>query len=65
MNQLNHQAGIATTITQPLDVMKTRIMNAKQGQYNGIVDCALQTARTGPLSFFKVRALCLEMDFGA
>ncbi|XP_065311732.1 mitochondrial dicarboxylate carrier isoform X2 [Dermacentor albipictus] len=26
-------AGIATTLTQPLDVMKTRMMNAKPGEY--------------------------------
>ena len=28
-------AGIATTITMPLDVLKTRMMNAKPGEYSG------------------------------
>ena len=27
------QGGVATLITMPLDVMKTRVMNAKPGQY--------------------------------
>ena len=29
-------AGIATVITMPLDVLKTRMMNAKPGEYSGI-----------------------------
>ena len=37
MNQLYvisfSQGGVATLITMPLDVMKTRVMNAKPGQY--------------------------------
>lgn len=28
-------AGIATVITMPLDVLKTRLMNAKPGEYSG------------------------------
>jgi dicarboxylate transporter 10 len=48
------QAGIATTITQPLDVMKTRMMNAKPGEFSGILDCTTKIAKTGPMSFFKV-----------
>uniref|UniRef100_A0A0N5ASX4 Mitochondrial dicarboxylate carrier n=1 Tax=Syphacia muris TaxID=451379 RepID=A0A0N5ASX4_9BILA len=46
-------ASIATVLTQPLDVMKTRMMNAKPGQFKGIMDCFLYTAKTGPLGFFK------------
>jgi len=46
-------AGVATTITQPLDVMKTRMMNAKPGEFKGIMDCAVYTAKLGPLGFFK------------
>ena len=34
-------AGVcATVITMPLDVLKTRLMNAKPGEYNGVLDCA-------------------------
>ena len=46
-------ASIATVLTQPLDVMKTRMMNAKPGQFKGILDCFVYTAKTGPLGFFK------------
>jgi len=46
-------AGVATTITQPLDVMKTRMMNAKPGEFKGILDCAVFTAKLGPLGFFR------------
>jgi len=43
----------ATAITMPLDVLKTRLMNAKPGQYSGIVDCAKDIAKNGPSGFFK------------
>lgn len=37
MNKLKNlnlfQGGIATTLTQPLDVLKTRAMNAKPGEF--------------------------------
>ncbi|KHJ45922.1 putative dicarboxylate transporter [Trichuris suis] len=46
-------SGVATTITQPMDVMKTRMMNAKPGEFKGILDCFLYTARMGPMGFFK------------
>lgn len=46
-------AGVATCITQPFDVMKTRLMNAPPGKYSGLVSCGLDIAVTGPLSFFK------------
>lgn len=46
-------AGIATFITMPLDVMKTRMMNAKPGQYSGLMGCAKDIALTGPMGFFK------------
>lgn len=45
--------GIATTLTQPLDVLKTRSMNAAPGQFKGLWDIVLYTARLGPLGFFK------------
>ncbi|KAL1454696.1 hypothetical protein MTO96_043712 [Rhipicephalus appendiculatus] len=46
-------AGIATTLTQPLDVMKTRMMNAKPGEYRSILHCALETKKLGVMAFFK------------
>nr|CAH7728402.1 unnamed protein product [Callosobruchus chinensis] len=47
-------AGLCTTcMTQPLDVLKTRIMNAAPGQYSGIADVFTKTLREGPHAFFK------------
>ncbi|KAL7057624.1 hypothetical protein AAHC03_017123 [Spirometra sp. Aus1] len=46
-------AGIATCMTQPFDVMKTRLMNAPPGKYSGLAACGLDVMRTGPLGFFK------------
>lgn len=34
---------VACIVGSPVDVLKTRIMNAKPGQYAGIGDCVLQT----------------------
>lgn len=45
--------GIATALTQPVDVMKTRMMNAKPGEYKGVIDCFVVTLKQGPLSFYK------------
>lgn len=44
---------IATTLTQPLDVLKTRSMNAKPGEFNGLWGIVLHTAKLGPMGFFK------------
>ncbi|CAH1645516.1 unnamed protein product [Spodoptera littoralis] len=44
---------IATTITQPVDVLKTRVMNAKPGEFKGMLDVFASTAKEGPLAFFK------------
>jgi len=46
-------ASVATILTQPVDVLKTRMMNAKPGEFKGVADCFLYTARTGPTSFFR------------
>ncbi|CAD6187163.1 unnamed protein product [Caenorhabditis auriculariae] len=46
-------ASVATMMTQPLDVMKTRMMNAAPGEFKGIGDCFLYTAKLGPMGFFK------------
>ncbi|KAF4797431.1 Mitochondrial dicarboxylate carrier [Turdus rufiventris] len=46
-------AGIsATFLCQPLDVLKTRLMNS-HGEYRGVVHCATETAKLGPLAFYK------------
>lgn len=44
---------IATTLTQPLDVIKTRSMNAKPGEFRGLFDIVAHTAKLGPMGFFK------------
>ncbi|ESP03786.1 hypothetical protein LOTGIDRAFT_211907 [Lottia gigantea] len=44
---------IATFLTQPLDVMKTRLMNAPVGAYSGLVSCAVDIGKNGPLGFYK------------
>ncbi|CAB3230069.1 unnamed protein product [Arctia plantaginis] len=44
---------IATTMTQPVDVLKTRAMNAKPGEVNSIAKLVLSTVKEGPLALFK------------
>ncbi|NXH68191.1 DIC protein, partial [Hydrobates tethys] len=44
--------GCATFLCQPLDVLKTRLMNS-QGEYRGVTHCAMETAKLGPLAFYK------------
>ncbi|XP_034113818.1 mitochondrial dicarboxylate carrier [Drosophila nasuta] len=43
----------ATALTQPIDVIKTRQMNSKAGEYKGLTDVILKTAVEGPSAFFK------------
>lgn len=44
----------ATTLTQPLDVVKTRLMNETVGHYKGAIDVARTIMRDyGPLGFFR------------
>ncbi|CAF1276229.1 unnamed protein product [Adineta steineri] len=45
--------GVATLITMPFDVMKTRMMNAPPGTYNSIMDCVTDIFKAGPSGFFK------------
>lgn len=45
--------GIATALTQPLDVLKTRSMNAKPGEFANLWAIVLHTAKLGPSGFFK------------
>ncbi|KAI3385417.1 hypothetical protein SNEBB_009292 [Seison nebaliae] len=48
-------AGVITTvIASPVDVIKTRYMNAKVGIYKSLPDCAVQLFRQdGPAAFYK------------
>ena len=48
-------AGLTATIVgSPVDVLKTRIMNATPGQYSNPLDCVYQTMKTeGPGAFYK------------
>ncbi|OWA53101.1 Mitochondrial dicarboxylate carrier [Hypsibius exemplaris] len=43
----------ATTLAMPVDVMKTRMQNAPPGKYKSMASCFMDTAKTGPLSFYK------------
>uniref|UniRef100_A0A1B0AGN5 Mitochondrial dicarboxylate carrier n=1 Tax=Glossina pallidipes TaxID=7398 RepID=A0A1B0AGN5_GLOPL len=45
--------GCATLATQPLDVVKTRLMNAKAGKYDSYLSVITHIGRTGPVGFFK------------
>jgi uncharacterized membrane protein YjjP (DUF1212 family) len=45
---------IAAVITSPLDVVKSRVMNAEKGYYQGSLDCTLRTLRVeGPFAFYR------------
>lgn len=48
-------AGFATTVAaSPVDVVKTRYMNSKKGQYSGAIDCAIRMGRAeGVSAFYK------------
>lgn len=47
------KGAIATTLTQPVDVLKTRAMNAKPGEVKSIIALIQNTGKEGPLAFFK------------
>lgn len=48
-------AGItACTVGSPVDVLKTRIMNAPEGMYKGPIDCLMKTFKNeGIMAFYK------------
>ncbi|XP_060882935.1 mitochondrial dicarboxylate carrier isoform X2 [Labrus mixtus] len=46
------QGGCATILCQPLDVVKTRLMNSKQ-EYGSVFYCLTETAKLGPKAFYK------------
>lgn len=43
----------ACVVGSPVDVLKTRLMNAKVGEYKGVLDCVIKTFKEGPLAFYK------------
>jgi solute carrier family 25 uncoupling protein 8/9 len=44
----------ACVIGSPVDVLKTRVMNAPPGMYSNPIDCAYQTLKNeGPTAFYK------------
>uniref|UniRef100_A0A671N704 Solute carrier family 25 member 10 n=1 Tax=Sinocyclocheilus anshuiensis TaxID=1608454 RepID=A0A671N704_9TELE len=51
-NTHHYKGGCATFLCQPLDVIKTRLMNSK-GEYRGVIHCLTETAKLGPLAFYK------------
>ena len=50
-----HQSFVATGMTQPVDVIKTRVMNAKPGETHASVlrSVALTWTQEGVPAFFK------------
>lgn len=46
-------ASAATILSMPVDVLKTRMMNAQPGEFKGLGDCFMQTARGGVTSFYS------------
>uniref|UniRef100_A0A3Q1AJW7 Solute carrier family 25 member 10 n=1 Tax=Amphiprion ocellaris TaxID=80972 RepID=A0A3Q1AJW7_AMPOC len=44
--------GCATILCQPLDVVKTRLMNSKV-EYRSVFHCLTETAKLGPKAFYK------------
>lgn len=48
-------AGVtACVVGSPVDVLKTRVMNAPQGTYSNPVDCFVKTLKNeGPTAFYK------------
>ncbi|KAM8706392.1 hypothetical protein ACLKA7_010640 [Drosophila subpalustris] len=43
----------ATALTQPIDVIKTRQMNSRSGEYKSLSDVFYKTALEGPMAFYK------------
>ena len=45
---------VAAFVGSPVDVTKTRVMNAKPGVYKGVIDCVIKTMKNdGPLAFYN------------
>ena len=50
---LSFSGATATLLTMPLDVAKTRMMNAPPGTYNSLLDCFKDIMKVGPAGLFK------------
>jgi solute carrier family 25 uncoupling protein 8/9 len=45
---------VAAFVGSPVDVTKTRIMNAKPGVYTGVLDCVVKTVKNdGFMAFYN------------
>ncbi|KAL9245605.1 hypothetical protein vseg_019234 [Gypsophila vaccaria] len=45
---------VAAVASNPVDVIKTRVMNMKKGAYSGALDCFLKTVKAeGPMALYK------------
>lgn len=45
---------VATSLTQPLDVLKTRLMNSEKNQYRSVAHCITDLYKeSGVIGFFK------------
>lgn len=55
VSNIVHTTGFCATVAaSPVDVVKTRYMNSKRGEYRSAVDCALRMlAQEGPAAFYK------------
>uniref|UniRef100_A0A0N4ZK47 Mitochondrial carrier protein n=1 Tax=Parastrongyloides trichosuri TaxID=131310 RepID=A0A0N4ZK47_PARTI len=42
-----------TICSQPIDVIKTRMMNARKDEYTGTMECIYETWKSGPLNFYN------------
>ncbi|KAG9114444.1 hypothetical protein FRC07_007649, partial [Ceratobasidium sp. 392] len=53
-------AGLVCSVaSNPVDVIKVRLMNDRARAYNGILDCILKTTHNeGPLAFYKGFGMC-------
>lgn len=57
---------VAAAASNPVDVVKTRVMNMKKGDYEGAVDCAVKTVRKeGAMALYKgfVPTVCRQGPF--
>ncbi|KAH1016011.1 hypothetical protein HUJ04_007299 [Dendroctonus ponderosae] len=43
----------AIALTLPIDVVKTRMMNSKPGEFRGVIDCIRYTASLGTSALYR------------
>ncbi|KAG8696356.1 hypothetical protein FRC08_007217 [Ceratobasidium sp. 394] len=50
---------VCSIVSNPVDVIKVRLMNDRAREYNGILDCIIKTIRNeGPLGYYKGFGMC-------